>query len=282
MISIMINTYNRSKILIENLLNLRPVWNIAEIIIVDDCSTENTTNVINKFLKDNDILAKTIVNRKNQGYPKSMNIGIKQASNDNILILNDDVFIINPRSFLENMEQDLEKEFIVATRLRMNKRFSIEKEIKSFLYSVPAQIFAGELYNYNGMKKRRVNYANNIFCFNKEKIKILFDEENYDGNYFRIESDFQLRSRKSGFRILYDPELVVLDKWAPSGGLRQKNKKEFLCWCIFNHIIFLRKNFNFSKYYKIPFYFMIKMIFHPYLIVEIIKTFDKSFKKVIT
>ncbi|HJX01933.1 MAG: hypothetical protein A2Y66_00850 [Nitrospirae bacterium RBG_13_41_22] len=278
----MINTYNRSEILIENLLNLKPVWGEVEFIIVDDCSTDNTVNVVNKFIKENGIKVKFILNKTNCGYPKSMNIGIKEASNNHVFILNDDIFIFNPRNFIEILEKDLEKECVIATHLEMDKGFSLGKKIKTLFYSVPAQSFAGEMYNYNGKKKRYVNYANNIFCFDKSKLKILFDEKNFAGNFFRIESDFQSRARMAGFKILYDPRLIVLDKWAPSGGLRQKNKKKFLQWCIFNHIIFLRKNCSLTKYYKIPFYFLLKTTTHPpYIIFDIIKTFDRSFKRVI-
>jgi glycosyltransferase involved in cell wall biosynthesis len=279
MISVIINTYNRSEILIENLLNLKPIWNKAEIIIVDDCSTDNTASAVNEFIKKNDIQAKFILNNVNRGYPKSMNIGIKEASNDSVFILNDDVFIFNPENFIKILEKDLEKEYVVVTRLKMDKSFSMRKRTKFFLYSIPARLFAGEIYNYNGKKRRHVKYGNNIFCFNKSKLKILFDEKNYAGNFFRIESDFQSRARSSGFKILYDPELFVLDKWAPSGGLRQQSKKKFLHWCIFNHIIFLRKNFSLTKYYKIPFYFLLKTIAHPYLIVDIIKISDSAFKR---
>jgi glycosyltransferase involved in cell wall biosynthesis len=282
MISIIINTYNRSEILIQNLISLEPIWNKAEIIVVDDCSTDNTANVVNRFIKENHIQMKFILNKTNQGYPKSMNIGIAEASKENVFILNDDVFIIDPKNFIKTLEKDLEKEYVVATHLKMDKTFSLSKRIEFFLYSVPAQIFTGEIYNYNGGKKRYVKYGNNIFCFNKQKLKISFDEKNYAGNFFRIESDFQSRARFSGFKILFDPKLAILDKWAPKGGLRQESKKKFLYWCIFNHIIFLRKNSGFTKYYKIPFYFLLKTITHLHLIFDIIRTFDSSFKRVIS
>jgi len=280
MISFIVNTYKRSRILVENLERLKVLGNSIEIVIVDDCSKDDTAGMLESFARRNPNLnLKIIINETNKGYSKSMNIGIENASNQDVFILNDDSFIENgEKDFAERLESDLKRYDIVATRLINEEPPSFIQQISSFFYSIPAQIFAGELYNYNKEKKRYVKYGSNAMSFNKGRIRIRFDEKNYSGNYFRIESDFQSRVRKEGFSMLFDPGLLVLHRSAKAGGLRQESKKRFLYWCIYNHLIFLRKNAGWSRYYKIPSYFLLKAVTHPIWCKTIISAFSSALK----
>jgi len=275
MISILINTYNRKDILIENLLNLKPIWNKAEIIVLDDCSSDGTDKSTKEFISRHKINIRYLRNEKNQGYAKSLNIGIKACSKDFIFIVNDDNILMQPRDSLDIFEKHQKKNYIIGTKLKMNK-LPIIKRIKGLIYRIPAETLAGEVYNYNGSKVRTVKYCNNVFGFNRNT-GILFDEKSYIKNVFRIESDFQKRARKKGIKILYYPDIVTIHKHIQYGGLREK-KINFLLYCIYNHIIFLRKNFPISKYYKLPFYFILKTSTHPFFLVKIIKVFDSSFR----
>jgi glycosyltransferase involved in cell wall biosynthesis len=278
MISFIINTYNRSTLLTENLQNMKVLGKKVEMVIVDDCSNDNTFSEVKDFIEKNpDLRIKYIRNKINQGYAKSMNIGIQSSLNDFVFILNDDVFLVDPVNFVGYMEEDLKKASIVATRLNMENPFSFGHIVRSFFYSIPAT-FAGEIYNYNNRKRRYVKFGNNGLGFNKRELRILFDDKNFAGNFFRIESDFQARARFLGFKILYDPRLLILDKWHSTGGLRQESRKKFLYWCIFNHLIFLRKNSGWTKYYKILFYFLLKSISHPFKIRVILSAFSDAFE----
>ena len=279
MISFIVNTYNRQLILMENIYNMKPLGKRVEIVVVDDMSTDGTRNKMKDFMKSNpDMRIKYVRNESNQGYAKSMNTGINSSSNDYVFILNDDVFLKDPISFLRFLEKDFEKENIIMTRLDMEEPFTFIQRAKSFFYSIPAQMLAGEIYNYNNEKRRYVRYGNNIFGFNKKVLRILFDDRSYSGNFFRIESDFEARARSLGFKIVYDPRLLVLHRWHPTGGLRQENKRKFLYWCIYNHLIFLRKNSGWTKYHKTMFYFLLKSVSHPVRIKTILSAFSKAFK----
>ena len=58
-----------------------------EIIIVDDCSTDNSViNVSNIYPE-----VKFLVNEKNLGFSKSVNKGVHASKNELVLILNNDV-----------------------------------------------------------------------------------------------------------------------------------------------------------------------------------------------
>jgi glycosyltransferase involved in cell wall biosynthesis len=278
MISIIIATYNRSQLLIETLESLKPVWGDAEIVIVNDCSSDDTDKKVKQFIVKNNVKnIKYIKNFKNQGPPKAFNIGIKNSSNDFCFIMADDNILLDSTDAIDFFKKYENKKYIIATKLIMETKKPFHRKIINFIYRMLAETFAGEIYNYNGDKKRFVKYCSGAFGFNKN-IGILFDEKSYVKNYFRTESEFQKRARDKGIKILYFPNIKILDRTANYGGLRQKNKRDVSVYYLSNHIIFLRLYYKSSKYYKLPFYFLLSIATHPHLTLNIIQTFEKAFK----
>src|SRR3989338_3726440 len=79
-ISIVLPTFNGSKYIrqaIEGCLN--QTYRHIELIVVDDCSTDNTPEIIRSFA---DPRIKYIRNEKNQRLPRSLNIGFAAATGD--------------------------------------------------------------------------------------------------------------------------------------------------------------------------------------------------------
>ena len=55
-ISVVMTTYNGQKYLLEQLESLRnQTFKIDEVIIMDDCSQDETPNLIRKYIADNDL-----------------------------------------------------------------------------------------------------------------------------------------------------------------------------------------------------------------------------------
>jgi len=87
-ISVIIPSYNHSAFISEAIESvLSQSVQVAEIIIVDDCSVDNTLDVIRQF-KDKRI--HLIKNARNQGGAETLNIGIRCASSEWIAICNSD------------------------------------------------------------------------------------------------------------------------------------------------------------------------------------------------
>ena len=77
-ISVIIPTYNHEKFIgraLRSILDQSINKNRYEVIVVNDCSNDNSKEIISKF--DNDIIY--LENSKNEGLPFSLNIGIKKA-----------------------------------------------------------------------------------------------------------------------------------------------------------------------------------------------------------
>ena len=89
-VSIVLPVYNgeqRVSRSIESVLNQSYV-NI-ELIIVNDCSTDKTLDVINRFA-ERDSRIKVVDNKTNQKLPRSLNIGFAEASGDYLTWTSDD------------------------------------------------------------------------------------------------------------------------------------------------------------------------------------------------
>jgi glycosyltransferase involved in cell wall biosynthesis len=109
-ISIIIPTYNSSAY-VEDAINcvLNQSYKNIEIIVIDDGSTDNTEEILQKYSDDKKIL---YIKKKNGGPASARNIGLKIASGEYIALLDaDDIWdkdkLTKQISFLENGNFDL-------------------------------------------------------------------------------------------------------------------------------------------------------------------------------
>lgn len=96
-ISIVIPNYNGEEILKKNLPKVleatgRYHQGSVEIIIADDCSSDNSVGLINEFIKKNkESNIKLLTNVKNQGFSSNVNKGARSAKGEILVLLNTDV-----------------------------------------------------------------------------------------------------------------------------------------------------------------------------------------------
>lgn len=103
-VSVIIPNYNNEKYLsqcIESVLNQS--YDIAEVIVVDDCSTDSSKNIIlsymNKYEKVHGVLLDT-----NGGVSNARNIGLQNASSQYVTFIDGDDFYYNPDKIKNEME----------------------------------------------------------------------------------------------------------------------------------------------------------------------------------
>lgn len=110
MISVIVTVYNKEPYIqkcIESIENNS--YKDIEVIIVEDCSTDNSLKIIEKLLpKYNNI--KLIKNQVNSGAGYSRNIGIKQAQGEWISLIDADDWIDEDyyQTYLDNVEKDVD------------------------------------------------------------------------------------------------------------------------------------------------------------------------------
>ena len=90
-ISVYITCFNKSKFIgeaIESVLNqsLMP----KEIIIIDDCSTDGSVEIIKRYIKEYPKLIVPVFNRQNRGITETRNIALKKCTGDIITFLDGD------------------------------------------------------------------------------------------------------------------------------------------------------------------------------------------------
>jgi GT2 family glycosyltransferase len=248
MYSVIIPTFNRALILEKNLEKLMEIRDKIELIIIDDGSKDITEKIVEKYLR---IMRITYhKNKKNMGSPYSWNLGIQLAKNDSLLLLNDDTFIINPQKFLNILKIDLKSADIIGFKI-------IDNESKKSIFDAFLSFFAGNIYFYQGNKQKYVDFTSGCMLITRKVSNLVKFNLIYKGNAYREESDFQVRARKFGFKILYDPNLSIYHLKAKKGGQRERNDKK---WYIINHLIFLRRNFKYTKIYKVIFFMVIALL----------------------
>ena len=92
-VSIIILSYNHPdlmKLTIESVLK-RSFYPNMEVIVVDNASNSETVNLLKKYSKFKNV--KLILNKKNYGFAKGNNIGLKQATGKYLILLNNDVIV---------------------------------------------------------------------------------------------------------------------------------------------------------------------------------------------
>lgn len=87
--SVVIPIYNSARTIRQTINScLNQIYKPFEIIIVDDCSTDNSIEIVDEYLKDNYVYL--IVNKSNLGVSSSRNIGWDRATGDYVAFLDSD------------------------------------------------------------------------------------------------------------------------------------------------------------------------------------------------
>lgn len=114
-VSIIVTNYNTEKY-IDNCLNsiFNSNYKNIEVIVIDDCSTDNSLEIISKYP------VKLITNKTNLGAGKSRNIGVHNASGDFIMFVDSDDTISS--DLISELSKSIDdKVDIVLGRISLNR-----------------------------------------------------------------------------------------------------------------------------------------------------------------
>lgn len=174
-LSIIIPVYNEEKFIqdiIERVKNSNTGKIKKEIIIVDDCSSDNTRKILKK--KINKKVDKIIYHEHNQGKGAALRTGIKEATGD-VVIIQDADFEYDPNDYLKVVTPIFENkaEVVYGSRF-LNKKF---KGYKKNIIANKFLTFLSNLFSHQKITDMETCYK----AFKREIIQSITIEENRFG-----------------------------------------------------------------------------------------------------
>jgi GT2 family glycosyltransferase len=216
-ISVILPNYNGVVLLKNNLpsliISLQNSKSLFEIIVVDDCSTDDSVKMLNKEFPN----IKVIENETNQGFSYSCNQGIFKAKYSILCIVNTDVtfstdYFLNGIKHFQNQNLFAVKGNIINYKTNFNDVVNIEKI--SLLY------FKRGFLKFN----QKIEYIPNSFtgnvggqfillgcCFLCDRNKML-ELKGYDevfSPFYWEDADLGLRALRKGYDLVYEPLCIV-------------------------------------------------------------------------
>ena len=117
-VSVVMTTYNGQKYLREQMDSLREqTMPIDEVIIMDDCSTDHTPDLVSAYIKEYDLKGWNLVqNEQNQGWKKNFKSGFDLATGNYIFPCDqDDIWHLDKvEKMVECMENNSKIELLAA------------------------------------------------------------------------------------------------------------------------------------------------------------------------
>jgi len=173
-----------------------------EIIVVDDGSTDDTPNVMNKLLKNYPLNLKYVRSNHN-GVAKARNIGIQNAGKSIILFLDSDVICDPYLLYFHGLNYLHHETIAVAGKIEYEGKSNFVSKCWEAMPWIRIQKMDKTFY-----KKHRLWAPSGNLSFRKaylQNMNIMFDESLVFGE----DIDFCLRVTAKGFKIISEPQAIV-------------------------------------------------------------------------
>jgi len=213
MITIFTPTYNRAYILpkLYDSLKKQTCKNF-EWLIVDDGSSDNTKELVDKWILENEIKI-NYLKIENGGKSNAINIGVQNAKGDLFFIVDSDDFITENAVFLiENTEKSLNKNqtFFIAGHCYKRSNYRTNSAITSFNGLIPEFADSLELaFKYGASSdKAEIFYTDVLKKFPFPKI---------ENNKFIPEALIWYRIAKAGYKFKICDEVIYMCDYIEDG-----------------------------------------------------------------
>lgn len=234
-ISIVIPNYNGEKLLRDNLPSIFEAvksWDCsAEVIVVDDCSTDGSCEVICSLFPQ----ARLLVNKQNLGFSKTCNIGMAATSYSILLCINTDVKVEN------NLLKSLALHFGDPELFAVTPRVIVEREHKN-QGVVFGRFSNGFIKGSFALSDQKLLPRENLYAvgacvaYDSDKFLALGGYGELYSPYLFEDVDISYRAWKRGWKSIYDPTATV---WHYSNATLSKVKRRT------NKVIYYRNRFIF-------------------------------------
>ncbi len=252
-LSIIILTYNSETHISECLQSIiKETANNSEIIVIDNNSSDKTI----KTLRKKKFKLKIIQNHRNLGFSTGINIGIKEAKREYVLIINPDT-IIAPGAIKKLLEcsKHYKAGIVGGKLLKKNKgihgSFVRKPELLTGIFDftnlrkiIPYDYFHNKHYYLNEkfpVKAREVDAVSGACMLIK---KCIFNDIGYfDEKFFMYleDVDFCIRAKQAGYKIIFCPNSNIFHEGGSSSA--NKDKINYAAWSSSRRYYF-KKNFS--------------------------------------
>lgn len=258
-ISVIIPVYRNSDLFLKNLKNNIKFLSNCEIIVINDYIGESLKDKLKGY---QDIIL--IENKKNKGFGNTINIGTNKAKHKYIMLLNSDVVLTNEdyKNAIHYFEKDTD--LFAVSFAQKEKNNSIVG--RNTIYWQKGMI--------NHKRANNISFGNNAWAeggsciIDKHKFNNLNGFDSIYSPFYWEDIDLSYRALKTGYKILFDPNIQVIHYHESTIG-KYFSKKYIKTIGLRNQLIFIWKNIFdtnlvlqhmfFLPYYFI--YFLIKLDF---------------------
>jgi glucosyl-dolichyl phosphate glucuronosyltransferase len=208
LISVVVCTYNRANILkytLQALANQTVAKNLYEVVVINNNSTDHTEEIAKEFIKKYDNYQ--IIQEREQGISHARNRGIKEAKADYIAYLDDDV---------RPLENYVERMIWIIN----NYDFDVfgGRYVPWYLYGKPRWFndeYACTGHDFEEVRELKAGFlVGGVMVFKKKALEA-FEGFSTDMGpkaerfSYGEDTNLQVRMRKKGLKIGFDPDLVV-------------------------------------------------------------------------
>jgi glycosyltransferase involved in cell wall biosynthesis len=235
LISVLMSSYNDEKFIDESVQSiLNQSFSDFEFLIINDGSTDNTLKIMQRYTKQDKRII-LINNKRNLGFIKSLNKGLKKAKGKYIARMDaDDVALPNRLQIqFDYLEQNTDIFMAGTYAINMD-----ENGTKISLFKPPTnpKMIAKSLETYNCMYHNTIMFRNSGEYFYREKMT--YTEDN----------DLYLRFLSDGKKIANIPILLVKYRRSPNSTSFSKRGKQMLFSQKAREFYFQRQKYGKDEY----------------------------------
>ena len=263
-VSVVLPSFNRARLLPITI----PTYfqeDVSEVILVDDCSSDNTAEVV-KELQTRFPTLRYFRNEVNSKQPYTQNGAISKVQSEYIYFGDDDS-VLYPGSIrnLLNVMREKNADIVGGRALALFFPEQID-ELDEFLSHYRNRIAteANQIvdlstlstnFTYTVKEPIRVPFCHaSCLCKTQVAREMQFDVK-IEGNAYREETDFLIRATLAGYTIYYTSSAnqINLPSAMCSGGARSKNHRHWAENAIRNNDYFIDKNYDsMQKMFSLP------------------------------
>lgn len=199
-ISVIIPCYNVHSYITDCLNSvIHQTYKNIEIICIDDGSTDNTLNLLQKFKNEYPSIL-SVISTRNQGAPAARNLGLKRAVGDYIQFLDaDDVIAADKfEKQIVGFNQDVD----VVVSDRVQKNYNLTQVINTYFFKDI------EINPLETAIKKVITTCNPLY-----KKQIVMELKGYDEKLSSAQDwDFHIRLVLAGYKIKYIPGIFFINR----------------------------------------------------------------------